>query len=138
VVGVLAAGVAELRHLQTPGGRLLVLRRRIVPVLTCRTLQCDDLAHWFYFLSSLASHLGWQAAYPENRNSRLLLTRRDAGLRAPATLFLNFASGNPSGQAHALPLPLSTKRAEWERAASLTSQEHIANRNSKANEEKSN
>ena len=45
MIRVLAARVAELRHLQTASGRLLVLRRRIVPVLACRTLQCNDLAH---------------------------------------------------------------------------------------------
>ena len=38
VVRVLTATIAELRELQTLGGRLLVLRRRIVPFLAHRTL----------------------------------------------------------------------------------------------------
>jgi hypothetical protein len=45
VVGVLAAGVAELRELKPASGRLLVLRRRVVPVLARRTLQCNNFAH---------------------------------------------------------------------------------------------
>src|SRR6201995_4945654 len=42
---VLAAAVAELLELETAGGRLLVLRRRVVPLLAIRALQCDDFAH---------------------------------------------------------------------------------------------
>jgi hypothetical protein len=38
VVGVLTAGVAELRKLQTARGGLLVLGRRVVPVLAHRAL----------------------------------------------------------------------------------------------------
>jgi hypothetical protein len=45
VIRVLAAGIAELRELQTAGGRLLVLRRRVVPVLALGALQCDNFAH---------------------------------------------------------------------------------------------
>ena len=60
---VLPARVAKLGELQPSRGCLLVLGRRIVPVLAIRTLQGNDLAH-DYFLSSLASHLGWQAACP--------------------------------------------------------------------------
>jgi hypothetical protein len=43
---VLAAGVAELREFEAPGGGLLVLCGGVVPVLAFRALQCDDLAHW--------------------------------------------------------------------------------------------
>ena len=85
MVRVLPANFTELRHLQTPGCRLLVLRRRIVPVLAFRTLQGNDLAHGGYFLSSLASHLGWQAARPMEAEISTHLTRRDAGHKAPAT-----------------------------------------------------
>jgi hypothetical protein len=60
---VLAAGVAKLGELEPACGGLLVLRRRIVPVLAIRTLQGNDLAHG-YFLSNVASHLGWQAVCP--------------------------------------------------------------------------
>ncbi len=83
MVRVLTANFAELRHLQTPGCRLFVLRCRVVPVLAIGTLQGNDLAHGEYFLSSLASHLGWRAAYPMDRTFHL--TRRDAGHKAPAT-----------------------------------------------------
>jgi len=43
---MLTAGIAELRELEAAGGRLLVLRGGVVPVLALRALQCDDLAHW--------------------------------------------------------------------------------------------
>src|SRR3954469_18078848 len=42
---VLAAAVTELLELQTAGGRLLVLRRRVVPLLALSALQCDDFPH---------------------------------------------------------------------------------------------
>jgi len=42
---VLAAAAAELLELETASGRLLVLRRRVVPLLAIRALQCDDFAH---------------------------------------------------------------------------------------------
>ena len=77
---VLAAGVAELRELQTSGGRLLVLRGGVVPILAIRALEGDDLAHLFSSPSNVASHLGWQAACTE-----ILPTRRDAGVKVPAT-----------------------------------------------------
>jgi hypothetical protein len=44
---VLAAAVTELLELETTGGRLLVLRRRVVPLLAIRALQCHDFAHLF-------------------------------------------------------------------------------------------
>jgi hypothetical protein len=47
VIRVLAAAVAELRELETAGGRLLVLRRRVIPLLANGALQCDDFAHLF-------------------------------------------------------------------------------------------
>ncbi len=43
---MLAAGVAELRKLESAGGGLLVLGSRVVPVLAIGTLQGDDFAHW--------------------------------------------------------------------------------------------
>ena len=85
MVRVLPANFAELRHLQTPGCRLLVLRCRIVPVLAIGTLQGNDFAHGGYFLSSLASHFGWQAAHLIEAEISFHLTRRDAGHKAPAT-----------------------------------------------------
>ena len=42
---VLAAAVTELLELETASGRLLVLRRRVVPLFAIRALQCDDFAH---------------------------------------------------------------------------------------------
>jgi hypothetical protein len=47
---VLAAGVAELAELEPAGGRLLVLRGGVVPVLAIRALEGDDLAHMFLLL----------------------------------------------------------------------------------------
>ena len=46
MVRMLTARIAELGHLETAGGGLLVLGRRVIPVFALRTLQCDDLAHW--------------------------------------------------------------------------------------------
>ena len=46
MIRVFAAGITELRELKAAGGRLLILRRGVVPVLALRALQCDDLAHW--------------------------------------------------------------------------------------------
>ena len=43
---VLAAAVTELLELQTAGGRLLVLRRRVVPLLAHRALQRNDFPHF--------------------------------------------------------------------------------------------
>jgi hypothetical protein len=69
VVGVLAATPAKLRELQPTGGRLLVLRRRVVPLLAHRTLQCHDFAHpfiltetWLLFYSR-EPRFGFQALF---------------------------------------------------------------------------
>jgi hypothetical protein len=42
---VLAAAVTKLLELETACGRLLVLRRRVVPLLALSALQRDNLAH---------------------------------------------------------------------------------------------
>jgi hypothetical protein len=42
---VLAAAVTELLELETASGRLLVLGRRVVPLLALGALQCDDFPH---------------------------------------------------------------------------------------------
>jgi hypothetical protein len=87
---MLPAGVAKLGELEPPRGGLLVLGRRIVPVLAIRALQGNDLAH-DYFLSRMASHLGWQAAWPAIGSLSAPPTGHAAtqGLWAPAALFLN-------------------------------------------------
>ena len=59
---MLAAGIAELRELEATGGRLLVLRGGVVPVLAIRALKSNDLAHNEKSPSNVASHFGWQAA----------------------------------------------------------------------------
>jgi len=43
---VLAAAVTELLELETAGGRLLVLRRRVIPFLALSALQCDNFPHF--------------------------------------------------------------------------------------------
>lgn len=50
VIGVLSAGVAELRELEPAGGSFFVFGGRVVPVLTGRALECDDFAHDLYYL----------------------------------------------------------------------------------------
>jgi hypothetical protein len=42
---VLAAAITELLELQTAGGRLLVLRRRVVALLALCALQCNNFPH---------------------------------------------------------------------------------------------
>jgi hypothetical protein len=42
---VLAAAVAELRELKTLGRRLLVLRRRVIPLLALSALQRHNFTH---------------------------------------------------------------------------------------------
>jgi hypothetical protein len=60
---MLAAAVAEFRELETARGRLLVLRRRVVPLFAVSALQRHDFTH-DSFSFKVASHLGWQAATP--------------------------------------------------------------------------
>jgi hypothetical protein len=43
---MLAAAVTELLELETAGGRLLVLRRRVVPLLALSALQCHNFPHF--------------------------------------------------------------------------------------------
>jgi hypothetical protein len=43
---VLAAAVTELLELETAGGRLFVLGRRVVPLLALSALQCDNFPHF--------------------------------------------------------------------------------------------
>jgi hypothetical protein len=67
MIRVLSARVAKLRKLQPTRGGLLVLRGGVVPVLTLGALQRNNFAHG-YILSSLASHIGWQAAAASKRS----------------------------------------------------------------------
>jgi hypothetical protein len=53
VCSVLPAAFAEFLELETAGGRLLVLRRRVVPLFAIRTLKSDDFTHIF-ILTDLA------------------------------------------------------------------------------------
>src|ERR1700756_4498239 len=64
---VLSAAAAELLELETAGGRLLVLRRRVVPLLAIRALQCHDFAHL-----PILPHRS-QPAWPQFRACRRLL-----------------------------------------------------------------
>ena len=42
---VFAAAVTKLLELETASGRLLVLRRRVVPFLALSALQCHNFSH---------------------------------------------------------------------------------------------
>ncbi len=44
---VLTAARTELLELKTAGGRLFVLRRRVIPLFALSALQCDDFPHLF-------------------------------------------------------------------------------------------
>jgi hypothetical protein len=52
---VLAAAITELLELQTPSGRLLVLCRRVIPLLALSALQCDNFPHFKSFQLSVFS-----------------------------------------------------------------------------------
>jgi hypothetical protein len=56
---VFAAAVTELFELQTAGGRLFVLRRRVIPLLALGALQRNNFPH-FKFLS-ISSDQGYVA-----------------------------------------------------------------------------
>jgi hypothetical protein len=43
---MLAAAVTELLELETAGGRLLVLCRRVIPLLALSALQCHNFPHF--------------------------------------------------------------------------------------------
>ena len=45
--GVLPAAITKLRELETASGRLLILRRRVIALLTLAALQCDNFTHPF-------------------------------------------------------------------------------------------
>src|ERR1017187_296809 len=52
---VLAAAVTKLLELQTARGRLLVLRRCVIPFLALSALQCHNLSHLNSFQCSVVS-----------------------------------------------------------------------------------
>ena len=43
--GVPAAAITELLELEAAGGRLFVLRRRVIALFALATLQCDNFTH---------------------------------------------------------------------------------------------
>ena len=100
MVRVLAARIAKLGELETSGGGSLVLGGGIVPVLAHRALQADDLAHWI--------SLVWPATSAGKQRAILLrraLTRRDAGLGAPAARYLSCETKDErSGHARSTPI----------------------------------
>jgi hypothetical protein len=69
---VLAAGIAELRELQTAGGRLLVLRRRVIPVLALGALQCNNFAHLSILTDFAENHASSDKPF-------ILISKRMAG-----------------------------------------------------------
>ena len=68
---MLAAAVTELLELQTARGRLLVLRRRVVPLLALSALQRDNFPH-FQFLSGCRCQLQMAVVIAALRNCHLL------------------------------------------------------------------
>jgi hypothetical protein len=52
---VLAAAVTKLLELQTAGGRLFILRRRVIPFLALSALQCHNFPHLKSFQFSVVS-----------------------------------------------------------------------------------
>jgi hypothetical protein len=52
---VLAAAVTELLELQAARGRLFVLRRRVIPFLALRALQCHNFPHLKSFQKTFLS-----------------------------------------------------------------------------------
>ena len=54
---MLAAAGTELLELQTASGRLLVLRRRVIPFLTLSALQCHNFPHLLILTDSVLRRL---------------------------------------------------------------------------------
>jgi hypothetical protein len=52
---VLTAAVTKLLELETAGGRLLILGRRVIALLALSALQCDDFPHLVSFQCSVIS-----------------------------------------------------------------------------------
>ena len=89
VIRVLPAGIAKLRELQAPSGRLLVLRRRVVPVFALRALQCNNFAHSPILTDFAELH--------ERRESKLILKATGKNIPSPAWLALLEDLGDGSG-----------------------------------------
>src|SRR5436305_712332 len=68
---VLAAAGTELLELETAGGRLLVLRRRVVPLLALSALQCDDFPHLLILTDS-----GLRRLFASEASSQFLVRSR--------------------------------------------------------------
>ena len=119
---MLPARVAKLGELQPSRGCFLVLRRRIVPVLAIRTLQCNDLAH-YDFLSSVASHLGWQAACFGSWSLSPPPDTPRRRVKVPATCIPEKLKRDSQAVRHTLVLiyyPRNRPKAEEERQASTS------------------
>ena len=54
VCGMLAATIAKLRELEPTRGRLLVLRRRVIPLLALSALQRHNFPHFKSFEKQLS------------------------------------------------------------------------------------
>jgi hypothetical protein len=81
VIRVLAAGIAELREFEAACGRLLILRRRVVPVFAIGALQCNNFAHLFILTDFTEIHTSpqnpflWNIDLPEQASLPRLLLR---------------------------------------------------------------
>src|SRR5215831_20238300 len=85
---VLAAELAELVVLETPCGGLLVLGRRVVPVLAITALQRNDFSHDSYFTFSNSCGVGTNSCTlnPRDEKTRAnnILSRRESTILPPA------------------------------------------------------
>ena len=70
---VLPAALTELVELETTCGRLLVLRRRVVPLLAHSALQCHNFPHLLilteFQVSGFRVQISVSAAVPFTRSS---------------------------------------------------------------------
>jgi hypothetical protein len=99
-----AARVAKLGELQPACSGLLVLGRRIVPVLALRTLQGNDLAHDTSSLMWPATSAGKQLVLQLEPFKLRHLTRRNAGLMGPCCPIPEFLKRDSQAVRHTLVL----------------------------------
>src|SRR5215831_12612472 len=85
---VLAAELAELVVLETPCGGLLVLGRRVVPVLAITALQRNDFSHDSYFTFSNSCGVGANSCTSNLRDEKTsannILRRRKSSILLPS------------------------------------------------------
>ena len=129
--GVLAAALTELGELEAASGRLFVLRRRVIALLTLATLQGDNFTHLLILPDFPAFLAGIPCrALPRGLKPPDLVNPHGAPEGAP---FQNKSVAGPEGApfqnksvARADGAPLQKKSAAWAEGAAFQDATHGA------------